>query len=282
MIESKKPLLKWPGGKRFLAGRLANALDRARYNRYFEPFAGGAALFFALSPSRASLSDTNSDLINLYQVVRDDPHRLIALLRTKSYRNDFDTYYEMRATEPITSLRRAARLYYLMRLSFNGIYRENLDGAFNVPYGHKIHSASFDAEAIASASRLLKTTSITACDFRTAAKHIADNDLVYFDPPYTTTHNSNGFIKYNRKLFSFSDQIELASLAMSLVDRGAIVLVSNADHPAVTKLYDSRFTKIPIRRSSIIAATSKHRRTITEALFTSENITQIIEEELCS
>ncbi len=267
---SLKPLLKWPGGKRFLANDLTNIFRRLDIRRYFEPFAGGAAVFFAFRPSSAILSDTNAELVNLYSVVRDQPEDLIESLRR--YRNNREEYYRVRDSRPKTPHTRAARLYYLMRLSFNGIYRENRQGDFNVPYGQKTHLSVSDLELIRSASAALQRAKVILCqDFRLSVQKAKEGDLIYCDPPYTVRHNNNGFVKYNRNLFGWKDQVELATVARSLAQRGCYVVISNADHHDLWTLY-SDFNHLIIRRPSVISAKADGRGPTTERLIFSRNI----------
>jgi len=257
------PLLKWPGGKRELAPKIAEVFPD-HFGKYLEPFAGGAALFFYLMPSTAILSDKNNDLMNLYEQVRDCPHALLECLAHLS--NDQETYYQVRSSIPNTTIERAARLYYLMLLSFNGIYRVNLRGRFNVPYGHKTHLQVVDESRVLMASQALQRAEILCLDFESAARPAKSGDLVYFDPPYTVAHSHNGFLKYNEDIFSFEDQRRLARCASDLVRRGCFVAVSNAAHCSVSSLY-SDFNIKEIRRTSKIAAKAQHRKEVTEHLY---------------
>lgn len=260
---SDVPLIKWPGGKRALVGEILSLLPKWE-GTYFEPFLGGGALFFALKPSRSVLSDTNRELINLYEQVRDAPLKLIEVL--KSFENSEAAYYKIRAQAPRTPRRRAARLMYLTTLSFNGIHRVNLSGHFNVPYGYKVHLQPYDQERIIQASAALSRSVLSVADFELATKSAKHGDLIYFDPPYTVAHASNGFLKYNEKIFSWDDQVRLARHARSLAARGCNVLVSNADHHSVHELY-SGFNRHDLKRFSRIAASSQHRRLITETIY---------------
>lgn len=262
-LSKAPPLVKWPGGKRSLLPHLVQLLPRS-YGRYFEPFLGGAALFFAIQPKAAVLSDLNKELINLYLQIRDRPNELIALLRT--YENSKKFYYKIRSYSPRLPLTNAARFLYLMNLSFNGIHRVNLRGAFNVPYGFKSHLPTHDEERIEAASRALAHVRILSADFAKATAAARVGDLVYFDPPYTVAHAHNGFVKYNEKIFSWSDQLRLAAHAKALAARGCNVIVSNVDHPSVARLYRG-FRVDKIERFSVIAASSTHRRRITEAIY---------------
>ncbi|SRR6266478_4072524 len=257
------PLLKWAGGKRNLVD-LILPLVPSRFNRYFEPFFGGGALFFALQSNKAHLSDKNTELMHAYTQVRDQPDAVIRELR--KLRNSKKDYYKIRSSIPKGDAARAARLIYLVTLAFNGIYRVNLNGDFNVPYGYKTHVEPCDEERIRNASKLLKGAAIRDEDFEKAVSQAGEGDLVYLDPPYTVAHGNNGFIKYNAKIFSWEDQIRLSLVAKELVGKGCIVIVSNADHPSIRSLYDG-FMATTLERNSIIAASSDFRSRITECVF---------------
>ncbi len=257
------PLIRWPGGKRALISQITERFP-AEFNNYYEPFFGGGALFFSMAPTSAILSDINHDLINAYIVVRDNPGELIDVL--KGYENSETFYYHVRASRPLDLIHKSARLLYLTRLSFNGIYRVNLKGDFNVPYGKKHHLTAFDAEKILEASAALEGVSLSVSDFQEATSTAGVGDLVYFDPPYTVAHANNGFVKYNENIFSWADQIRLSEHARVLAARGCFVAVSNADHASVDALY-AGFNKVVIKRFSVIAASSAFRRQITECLY---------------
>lgn len=257
------PLIKWPGGKRALVPALL-AHAPASFNKYYEPFFGGGALFFAIAPEKAVLGDVNEELISCYRCIRDQPQKLIAALRKKS--NSAEDYYAVRASKPRTELSRAARFLYLTRLSFNGIHRVNLRGEFNVPYGHKTHLRPVDSEQLETTSRALSAATLEVGDFEATTKRASKGDFVFFDPPYTVAHANNGFVKYNENIFSWADQVRLAKCARSLASRGCHVLVSNADHASVRSLYKGIEHHV-IKRHSVIAASSTHRRKITESLF---------------
>ncbi|MGI9045861.1 MAG: DNA adenine methylase [Burkholderiales bacterium] len=257
------PLIKWPGGKRALLKHLIPLVPK-NYRNYYEPFLGGGALFFALQPRQAVLSDTNFDLINCYEQVRNNASRLVVALG--KYHNSPEFYYQIRDTLPSTKLQKAARLLYLARLSFNGIHRVNLQGKFNVPYGRKLHLAAAEPEQIRLASEALARAKLSVADFERATLNAKKRDLVYFDPPYTVAHSNNGFLKYNERIFSWDDQIRLAAHAKRLAAKGCIVIVSNADHPSIKRLYPE-FRYQVIERFSVIAASSDHRKRITEAIF---------------
>lgn len=264
--EPLPPLMKWPGGKRSLAEQIMRRFPDS-FGKYFEPFLGGAAVFFALRPKRACLSDLNEELVNCYRVVRDEPDALIRLLR--SFRNTESDYYRVRATNPRKPLTRAARLLYLTRLSFNGIHRVNLRGEFNVPYGYKTHLDPFDEAAVLRTSSALQTACLLTADFEQSTEGAQDGDVIYFDPPYTVAHASNGFVKYNERIFSWADQERLACAARRLSDKGCTVVVSNANHSSLSALYAGVKVET-LERHSIISASSEHRRKVSELLFVME------------
>lgn len=257
------PLIKWPGGKRALAAKIIDFVPPI-YGRYFEPFFGGGAVFFSLRPRNAVIADLNADLIDCYKQIKQSPQNLLRVLKT--YKNTEASYYKLRHTRPRTDVTRAARFLYLMRLSFNGIHRVNLRGEFNVPYGYKSYLTTVDESALLQTSQALQTTELRKGDFQDTTRDAIAGDLVYFDPPYTVAHSNNGFLKYNEQIFSWSDQERLAEHAKRLAQRGCFVLVSNASHWSISDLY-SGAKEIKLERSSVIAASSEHRKTITESLF---------------
>lgn len=265
LIRSPKaqPLIKWPGGKRALAQTILQFVP-ATFGTYYEPFFGGGAIYFALQPADAILSDTNVELINAYIQVRDNPVNLAKALRALK-NTEFD-YYQVRASKPRTEIRKAARMIYLTRLSFNGIHRVNLRGEFNVPYGHKIHLQTINEEQLYTITHVLRHAEFRVGDFEEITESAGQGDVAYFDPPYTVAHANNGFVKYNERIFSWEDQQRLANHSRRLANRGCRVIVSNADHPSIHKLYKGFHCHL-IERPSVIAASSIHRRQITECVF---------------
>lgn len=261
--KNRLPLIKWPGGKRALVSYILQYVPD-EFGTFYEPFFGGGAVFFALQPKIAVLSDVNVELINAYIQVRDNPELLACTLR--SFKNSESDYYSVRGMLPRTLVRKAARLLYLTRLSFNGIHRVNLRGEFNVPYGYKTHLTTIDEKQLFSASIALKTSELVSGDFEEITKDACKGDVVYFDPPYTVAHGLNGFVKYNERIFSWKDQERLAKHAKTLAKRGCRVIVSNADHKSIHDLYKGCHCQI-IERPSVIAASNVHRRQITECIF---------------
>lgn len=261
---SHPPLMKWAGGKRRILQHILPHLDAG--GRYFEPFVGGGAVFFAHSHSRSIVADMNPDVTNCYRQIRTNVDGLLLCLG--SFRNTERDYYKIREWEPQDKIERAARLLYLARLSFNGIYRQNKLGKFNVPYGQKTHLSVMDESHLRGANVLLKHVTIRTGDFQSTAGDAKAGDTIYFDPPYTVAHNNNGFVKYNSRIFSWEDQRRLASFAQELAAKGCRVVVSNADHPSIDELYRP-FKRFSIERRSVIAAASVFRKIISEALFVS-------------
>jgi DNA adenine methylase len=265
-----EPFLKWAGGKRVLLPQILDVVPTPVSGRYFEPFLGGGALFFALGPNQARLSDLNGELMATYRAVRDHVDEVIEVLAT--LRNAQDDYYRIRAWNPRTPARRAARFIYLNKTCFNGLYRENLFGQFNVPYGrHKYNTVVCDTEQLTTASQALQSTELRTLDFVDAVRPSTRGDLVYFDPPYITGHQNNGFIEYNARIFSWSDQRRLRAAALRLMDRGVKVVISNADHPSIRALYEEskRFAIHTLNRWSTMASRSSRRYMTDELLIVS-------------
>lgn len=170
------PIIKWPGGKRFLLDTIRTHVPSA-FGTYFEPFAGGAAIFFGLQPNHALLADTNEDLINFYVQLRDNSLQIIECL--KQLPNTKEDYYRIRSWVPTSPLERASRFYYLTLLSFNGIYRVNLRDDFNVPYGRKGHIEVADAEKLETAARILQGTELLVGDFEATTLNAKPEDVIY-------------------------------------------------------------------------------------------------------
>lgn len=261
-----EPFLKWPGGKRWLVPRLLSLVSDTTFNRYFEPFAGGAALFFALQPQSAVLSDINPDLVNTYRQVTLHASEIIKRLRRLSV--DQKTYYKIRAEEPKLRIERAVRFLYLNRTAFGGIYRLNQQGRFNVPFGGGERSPSvlWERGLLPPAARILRRAEVKVSDFEAALEEAGHGDLVYCDPTYTVSHSNNGFIRYNESNFRWEDQKRLASACKALQGRGATVLVSNASHPAVRKIFKASEVHV-FSRPSTVCPDSASRQLVQEHVF---------------
>lgn len=244
-----RPFLKWAGGKQWLVP-LANTLLPDNFGgRYYEPFLGGGALFFALAPPRASLSDSNAELISGYCALRDDVDRTIRELR--SYPHDRRFFEALRERRPQATHTRAARLIYLNRTAFNGLYRVSRTGHFNVPFGRYTKPTICNEPRLRAAAEALRGVTLSASTFSRAVGRATLGDFVYFDPPYITGHTNNGFHKYNARLFSWDDQVKLAKNVALLGKKRVRVAISNADHPSVLALYPGLYCYRLVRRSAI-------------------------------
>lgn len=254
-----EPFLKWAGGKRWLLSKSENLIpDINDINRYFEPFLGGGSMFFHLQPQVAYLSDANPDLINSYTVIRDNWEALYKILKRyhKLHSNDF--YYQIRASKPRTPLTKAARFIYLNRTCWNGLYRVNRQGEFNVPIGTKTNVILSD-DNFEQLSAVLNHANLEVCDFETTIDQAGAGDFIFIDPPYTVKHNLNGFIKYNEKIFSWEDQIRLKNSVANAIERGALVLITNANHKSIEELYQGTGEMFLLNRASVIAGKSNAR-----------------------
>lgn len=260
------PFLKWAGGKRWLMP-LAQQLATEKIKTYYEPFVGSGAMFFALHPKSAVLSDFNEELIHTYKAIRSDWQAVSSELRRHHRNHSTDYYYQIRSSNPRTPHTQAARFIYLNRTCWNGLYRVNLDGVFNVPIGTKTKVVldSDDFQAVAS---LLKKVSLHSGDFERIIDKAGKGDLVFADPPYTVRHQFNGFVKYNEKLFSWSDQERLMRALVRAKSRGAKILCTNADHHSVRELYGDEFSLNPVSRYSAISGEKKSRGKYAELIIT--------------
>lgn len=260
-----RPFLKWPGGKRWAALEISALVRTRLLGRYYEPFLGGGAVFFSLCPERATLSDVNGELIELYDTVRARPNEIIAQL--KAMRVSQAEYYRIRMSKPRGRIQRAARFLYLNRTAFAGLYRLNSDGVFNVPFGGgRTPRPLWAAGLLTAASEALSKVKIRTCDFEVAMRSAREGDVVYCDPTYTVAHDSNGFRRYNERNFSWEDQRRLAECARRAASRGAVVLVSNAHHPSIRRLYADARARV-LTRTSRVARDVDRRRLVREYLF---------------
>lgn len=262
-----KPFLRWAGGKRWLVKYLKN-LKIESYRAYHEPFVGGGAILFHLRPKCAYISDVNADLIKTYQALKDNPEEVKFFL--KSYIKDKEFYYQIRGTKFENEYEEAAKFIYLNQMSFNGIYRVNKSGEYNVPFGNRI-TFNFDYNNITSISDYLKQVKIKCGDFETVLANVKKGDFVFLDPPYTIAHNNNGFVQYNQKIFSIEDQYRLSKLIDKIKEAGAFYLLTNAAHFKVREIFDKNDRIIEVDRSSVVGGKNAVRGVFTEFLFTNIN-----------
>lgn len=259
-----RPFIKWAGSKRFLLKHFVDLLP-SKYGTYWEPFLGSGSLFFLMQPTQAVLSDACSELISTYTAVRDNPSAVLRFL-TPLEPNE-DVFYQVRENPSSGPYRRAAEFIFLNKTCWNGLYRVNSSGKFNVPFGWPSSESVVDSENLKSCASALRESGVRvlAGDFESILKDTSKGDLVFLDPPYITGHNNNGFVDYNRTLFSWADQERLADVAHALGRRGVRVIVTNADHEAVIALY-SGFSVRQISRKSTLAGDTTKRRDVTEVV----------------
>lgn len=264
------PFLRWAGGKRWLVPHLKQITADLEFASYHEPFLGSASVFFGLDPQApAYLSDTNDELVATYLAVRDDPDDIAN--RLENFENTKETYLELRSSRPSERGERAARFIYLNHTSFNGIYRVNLAGDYNVPYGYRRHLNVPSRETLREVSARLSNAAICTEDFEDALRHVEEGSLVYLDPPYTVAHNNNGFVKYNQRLFSFSDQERLAAACLRIADANAYFILSNAAHQSIHDLFGPIAEETRVSRKSAVGGRASSRGRVDEYVFT--NIT---------
>lgn len=265
-----KPFLRWAGGKRWLVRSLKNFLPD-NFNNYHEPFLGGGSVFIHLKSiskiqKKSYLSDQNKELINSFRIIKKGPKSLIEIL--KRYKNEKDFYYSIREQKYSNKTQQAAQFIFLNRTSFNGIYRVNLKGEYNVPYGFKKYNQLFDFDNIIELHNLFKNTFFKACDFEDTLCRIKENDLVFLDPPYTVAHKNNGFIKYNQKIFAWEDQIRLNNYIEEIKSKNAYFILTNAAHENINRLFNKTNKKHELNRFSVVGGKGAKRQEISEYIFT--------------
>ncbi len=247
-VSNAGPFLKWVGGKtQLLPALLSYTPDR--FNTYIEPFVGGGALFFALQPAKAVLADSNPELINCYTVVRDRVEDLITALRDYPYSEAF--YYSLRAEMPQDRVLRAARMIYLNRTCYNGLYRVNKQGQFNVPFGRYTNPVICDADRLRAASYALRNTELRCATYQeTLQTYAKPGDFIYIDPPYHPVSQYSDFKRYTAEFFYAEDQRQLAQAVKELADQGSIVLVSNSYCDYILNIYEGcHIVEVSARRN---------------------------------
>nr|HEX4314239.1 DNA adenine methylase [Kofleriaceae bacterium] len=268
---SAAPVVKWVGGKTKLLHELLARMPE-RYGRYFEPFAGGAALFFRVSPERAVLSDANSDLIGLYRSLAGDVASVIRRLERHRTEHDSRHYYAMRErwNDPEASwpaADRAAAFIYLNKTCFNGLWRVNRSGAFNVPIGSYADPPICVPDALRAASAALARADLRCGDYQAAVRDAARGDFIYFDPPYDPVSSTANFTSYGPDGFGPDDQRALADTARDLVARGCRVMLSNSDTPFIRSLYKG-FRVDRVKCSRAINSNAARRGDVDEVIVT--------------
>jgi DNA adenine methylase len=263
-----KPFVKWAGGKRQLLPIIEQNLPE-KFDTYFEPFLGGGALLFHLLTRKEgitySVSDLNSDLVLAYTTIRDRIDNLIQSLKNheKNYqKNSKEYYYNIRDSTPRSEIEKTSRLLFLNRTCFNGLYRVNSSGKFNVPLGRYTNPNIVNEENLRSVSSILQSNkvSIKCRDFESVLNDAKKGDLVYFDPPYQPVSDTANFTSYTNRDFTFDDLSRLSELCHKLDEKGCKVLLSNSDSKVVSKMFSQKTWKISkINANRSINSNSKKR-----------------------
>jgi DNA adenine methylase len=260
-----KPFLKWVGGKRQLLSELLKHVPD-EFNAYHEPFLGGAALFYALEPDSAVLSDLNDRLLRTYKSVRDEPMAVIALLETYPYDKEF--YLRLRAVDidNRSDAEVAAWMLYVTKTGFNGLYRVNKSGGFNVPFGRYNNPTICDSGRLMTCSAALQNVTLAHGDFMGVEERAKSGDFVYFDPPYVPLNATSSFTSYTRDGFTIDDQIRLRDLALRLKESGVHVLLSNSSAEVIRELYSPKFNVKEVMASRSINSKASGRGKVAELL----------------
>lgn len=263
-----EPFVRWAGGKTWLIPHLPQIIGNTHIEHYHEPFLGGAAVFFSLDHNKKSyLSDANEQLINAYIQIRDNPDAVIDCF--VQFQNTEDEYYRIRDNFIPASLEEsAAQFVYLNQTSYNGLFRVNRQGRYNVPYGFR-RNWHYDTDRILEASEKLQNTRISVGDFEVNKYRIKEHDLVFLDPPYTVSHNNNGFIEYNQDLFSLEDQERLSRFIDYIKQKNAYYILTNAAHEEIRRIFTKDGDRrLELRRNSLIGGRNAARAKISEYIFT--------------
>lgn len=261
-----RPFLRWAGGKSWLIKHLSEYLPKNGFTDYHEPFLGGASIFFHLKPNKAYLSDLNKDLVETYIEVKENVEQVIAEL--SQFENNADFYYRVRHEQYENKAKKAAQFIYLNQTSFNGIYRVNLKGIYNVPFGYR-NKNFFEPDVLFAASSALANVELNHTDFRASIDTVKENDLVFLDPPYTVTHNNNGFIQYNKNLFDLDSQFALSNYIDQIKERGAYYILTNAAHSTIEEIFSKENDKIShLNRASLIGGKQAKRGNYEELVIT--------------
>ena len=269
---SPRPFLKWAGGKSQLISQYTPHLPHS-FTNYYEPFLGGGAVFFHLYnkyPHISSyLTDINPELINAYCCVRDQVEQLIAIVEQHQQQHSQEYYYQVRATDGNTAVEQAARMIYLNKTCFNGLYRENSQGKFNVPLGRYKNPKICQPDLLRSVSAALQSVHLEVKPFTAVLEYAkSTDDFVYFDPPYYPLSATSNFTAYSRYSFNETAQIRLRNTFVELATRGVKVMLSNSTSPFIEKLY-SGFTIHQILATRAINSNANKRGKIFELLITS-------------
>ncbi len=268
-----RPFLKWVGGKGQLLDQFRSLLPDT-FGRYFEPFLGGGALFFARGPGSAVLADVNVELVDCYCAIRDSVDDVIRALRKHRYEKEHYYAVRLRRPESMTLPRRAARTIFLNRSGYNGLYRVNRAGRFNVPFGRYTNPTLCDASNLHACSKALQGVELRCCGFASAVEDAQRGDFVYFDPPYVPVSPTANFTQYAAGRFGWAQQQELAKVFRDLAGRGVSVMLSNSDTPEVRALYRG-FRIDGVAATRMINSNPERRGKVTEVVVRSYGATPV-------
>src|SRR3989339_215904 len=254
-IEKAKPFLKWAGGKGQLLKQF-EPLFPAVFNNYFEPFLGGGAVFFylysrgRLNNKKTILIDSNEDLINCYLAIKKDVNKLIEILYNEKFMNLEEIFYKIRAEDQRDMFERAARIIYLNKTCYNGLYRVNSNGKFNVPFGGYKNPLICDIDNLEAVHMALRSIEIISGDFNKCLEYIQPNDFIYLDPPYQPISRTSSFTSYTKDSFNEKEQERLANIIKELDKKKCKIMLSNSYNPFIKKLYKNfRIEYVKARRS---------------------------------
>lgn len=269
-----QPFLKWAGGKRQLLPRIKEFIP-TKYSQYIEPFVGAGAVLFSLQPKKAVINDKNHELINCYQTIKEKPEELIKACQLHQENNSKEYYYSLRKKdraidfEALSTVERAARIIYLNKTCFNGLFRVNSNGQFNVPYGNYKNPIIANPLVIRAISKYLNSQNITITigDFESAILSARRSSFIYFDPPYHPISDTSSFTGYSMNGFNENEQRRLKLICDKLSDKGCKVLVSNSNADLIQDLYsDSRYEIVEVKATRAINAVGSKRGKISELL----------------
>ena len=292
-LSAKEPLLlplflKWAGGKLQLIEQFKNLFPH-KFHNYYEPFIGSGAVFFyvksKLKPNKVILSDTNEELINCFLIVRDKPSELVELLLNYRKKHSKEYYYAVRSIESnrLDSVNRAARLIYLNKTCFNGLYRVNSKGHFNVPFGDYESPSIFDKTTLFQASQLLQGVDLQVMTFEKVLDFAGKDDFVYLDPPYIPLSKTSSFTRYSKCDFSMTEQKQLSEVFETLDSRGCFVMLSNSDHALTRELYRHyKKNTVVVRAKRMINSVGSKRGAINELIVTNYSTANKVETSLIS
>jgi len=276
--EKAKPFVKWVGGKRQLLKQFRDLglyppenFDTSK-NTYFEPFVGGGAVFFDLLPQKAVLSDLNNDLVVTYNVIKNKVDELISSLKKHKHNKEYFLKIRAKKVNTLSDIEIASRFIYLNRTCFNGMYRVNSKGEFNVPFGDNKNPLICDIENLKKVSLALQKVTINHADYKNVLKKAKKGDFVYFDPPYYPINKTSSFTAYTKDSFLDKEQVDLRDTFYELHKRGCFVMLSNSDTPFINKIYselkDKKVKISKVRAGRAINSKGTGRGKITEVLVT--------------